>query len=74
MKSSVKLLSNEGRILGRIISGGSQASPKHQLGRSLASAIANGFFEKKTVEGIQVARSLSLSFTLFNILRETPSN
>ena len=49
-------------------------SLSHEMGKTLAIAIRNGFFEKKTIEGIRVHQQLYLPFTLFNVLRETSSN
>lgn len=74
MEKVVKALSHQDRVFGRVISGGSQMSLSHEMGKTLAIAIRNGFFEKKTIEGIRVHQQLYLPFTLFNVLRETSSN
>ena len=74
MENFVKALSHQDRILGRILSGGSQVSLAHQVGKTLVSAIENGFFEKKEVNGIKVARQLCIPFTLFSVFKETLPN
>ena len=74
MKKIVKVLSHKDRILGRIISGGSQISLKHEIGKALVNEIKNGFFEKKTVNNTVVARQLHLPFTLFHTFRKTQLN
>ena len=74
MKCSVKALSHQQRVLGRVISGGSQASLQHEIGRALAYAIENGFFESRSVEGIRIARLLGLPFTFLNTFKESSLN
>ena len=70
MENFVKVLSHQDRVSGRVISGGSQISPTHQVSKALIGAIENGFFEKKEVEGVKVVRQLHISFTLFNAFKE----
>ena len=74
MEKIVKALSHEDRILGRIVSGGSQVSPGNELGRALVYEIENGFFEKKLINNALVVRQLHLPFTLFHTFRNTSAN
>ena len=70
MENFTKALSHHDRVVGRVISGGSRVSRTHQVGKTLVNAIENGFFEKKEIEGIRVARPLAIPFTLFNAFKE----
>lgn len=74
MQNIVKTLSHEDRILGRVISGGSQLSLKNELGQALVHEIENGFFEKKLINNALVACQLHLPFTLFHTFRNTFAN
>ncbi len=74
MEKIIKMLSHQDRILGRVFSGGSQVSPKNEVGQVLVHEIKNGFFEKKLIDNALVSCPLHLPFTLFHTFRNTPFN
>ncbi|MGB3780722.1 MAG: hypothetical protein WA960_20325 [Tunicatimonas sp.] len=74
MEKIVKALSHEDRILGRIVSGGSQVSSQNEVGQILIQEISKGFFERKCTNNARFACQLYLPFTLFHTFRNTSAN
>ena len=74
MKKIARLLSHEDRISGRVLSGGCCLSLNSEIGKSLTHEIKHGFFEKRVLNDMLVARQLYLPFTLFHTFRKTPLN
>jgi hypothetical protein len=74
MEKIVKALSHEDRVLGRIVSGGSQVSSQNEMGKILIHEISQGFFERKRINNTLMACQLHLPFTVFHTFRNTSAN